>query len=325
MRKSVRYKILIDFGGTHIKTGIMRSSELIDTAIIVPNLKWSFSSCLKQIEDFINGFLSKPEVDVAQVSGLGLALPGIVDFKDKTLISINEKYAEGIGYDFVGWSKQKFGLPIVVENDARAALIGEWKYGSGSGFENLVMMTLGTGVGTAAVIEGKVLRGKHFQAGCLGGHFTISTNGKLCSCGNIGCVEAEASSWSIQDMILRSENYQYSGFSKSKKIDFELAFKLYELGDPLAVKILRKCMNTWGSGIVNLIHAYDPELVILGGGIMKSHHIILPYIKAYVDKYAWTPWGKVEVKTPIDFDHSALLGMAHLLDDLKENKHVKIQ
>ena len=319
MTESVRYKILIDFGGTHIKAGIMRSSELIHRRIIVPDLKWNFISCLKQIEDFINEFLSKSELPVEQVSGIGLTLPGIVDFTNRTLISINEKYAEGVGYDFTGWARKNFNLSIIVENDARAALIGEWKSGSGRNCENLVMMTLGTGVGTAAVIEGRVLRGKHFQAGSLGGHFTINTIGKSCSCGNIGCVEAEASTWSLQDMILKSKQYRSSGFFQSKRIDFELAFKLYESGDPLAVKILNNCMKSWSSGIVNLIHAYDPELVILGGGIMRSHHIILPYVQTYVDKYAWTPWGAVKVKTALDFDQSALLGMAHLLNVQNEN------
>jgi len=144
------------------------------------------------------------------------------------VISINEKFNDAIGYDFTKWAANKFNSPIVLENDARASLIGEWHFGSAKKFDNVVMITLGTGIGGSAVINGKVLRGKHFQAGCLIGHFTIDLNGKSCTCGNIGCVESISigSQWALSQYVKEDESYENSSFINESIIDFQTLFRL---------------------------------------------------------------------------------------------------
>ena len=94
--------------------------------------------------------------------------------------------------------KQNWNVDFFIDNDARLAAVGEWKYGAGKDTDNLVVMTIGTGIGTSVIMNGKLLRGKHFQAGCLGGHFSVKYNGSMCTCGNSGCVEAYASTWSFK-------------------------------------------------------------------------------------------------------------------------------
>src|SRR3990170_7444612 len=109
-----------------------------------------------------------------------------------------------------GWAMERWGVPLVLENDARAALVGEWQYGAGKDCDNVVLITLGTGVGTAALINGKLLHGKHFLAGSLGGHMSINLHGDVCNCGNLGCVESEASTWALQKLVTRDRNFHSS-------------------------------------------------------------------------------------------------------------------
>jgi glucokinase len=175
------------------------------------------------------------------------------------------------------------------------------------------MITLGTGIGGAAMIEGKLLRGKHAQAGCLGGHLPAKVGGRSCTCGAIGCLEAEASGWSLP--FLANE---WTGFSASKlagqdNIDFKLLFELAAAGDRVAVEVLDYCLKVWATGAVGLIHAYDPERIVIGGGVMRSAAVILPYIQAYVKQHAWTPWGKVEVVTAQLGNDAGLFGAIPLL------------
>jgi glucokinase len=200
-----------------------------------------------------------------------------------------------------------------MENDARAALVGEWRFGAGIGCDNIVMVTLGTGVGGAALMEGKLLHGKHYQAGCLGGHFTINFVGQLCNCGNIGCVETEASSWSLPQQAMTDAEFQMSLLARGGTIDYEKLFASAKKNDVLSGKLVHNSLLAWGSCVVNLIHAYDPELVIVGGGIMRSAEVILPFLRKYVDSLAWTPWGKVTIEIARDTDNAALLGIARLM------------
>jgi glucokinase len=243
---------------------------------------------------------------------MAISFPGIVDSVRMKPISINAKFNDAIGFDFTGWAVEKWGCDLIIENDARCALIGEWQYGAGQGFNSLVMVTLGTGVGSSALIEGKLLRGRHFQAGCLGGHFTIDFKGGNCNCGNAGCVETIASTWSLQGVACQHPSFAKSKLAQAEEIDYKLLFSLYRENDPAAIGIATQSMDAWSAAVINLVHAYDPEMVIIGGGIMKSSDIILPYITDKVHKHAWTPWGKVKITSAFYSDSAALPGSAYI-------------
>lgn len=306
----------IDLGGTIIKIGLINNGQLIATDKIKAHSGIGLKPSLPAIENSIKNLLQHSPADLQHLEGIGIAFPGIVDSKQLKVLSTNKKYQDAESIDFGQWTQQRFGLPVMMENDARMALVGEWKYGAGKGIDNIVMVTLGTGVGGATLIEGKLLRGKHFQAGCLGGHFIIDLNGHECSCGNIGCVEAEASSWRVVELIHNHPSFASSSMA-NKKADFESLFECAEEGDELSISIREKCLEVWAAGVINLIHAYDPEMVIMGGGIMKSANAILPFIRGKVEKLAWTPWGKVVVVSSKIPDASALLGAYAMLANEK--------
>jgi glucokinase len=193
------------------------------------------------------------------------------------------------------------------------ALLGESYAGAARGSSDVVMMTVGTGIGGVAMIEGKLLHGKHAQAGCLGGHIPAVFNGRICTCGAIGCAEAEASGWSLPLIVKDWPESTDSTLSRYSNIGFRELFEEASRGDKVAVAIRDRCLNVWAATAVGLVHAYDPELIVIGGGVMKSADVIIPYIESYVHKYAWTPWGKVQVRAAELGNNAVLMGAVPLL------------
>jgi glucokinase len=177
------------------------------------------------------------------------------------------------------------------------------------------MMTLGTGIGGVAMIEGKLLRGKHSQAGCLGGHLPVRYDGRPCSCGAIGCAESEASGWALPFLLKDWPGLSESSLSKYSEIGFKEIFAEAAHGDRAAAGIRDHCLRIWAVDAVGLVHAYDPEMIVIGGGVMKSADVIIPYVESYVQKYAWTPWGKVKVRAASLGNNAALIGAIPLLSE----------
>jgi glucokinase len=290
-----RPAIGIDLGGSHATIALVKANQILGSRSVSLNSAQPLRPALVVFAEAIRKLLAELKMDASDCEGLALGFCGLADARIGRVVSTNKKYEDAPSIDFDGWCRQEFGLRFAIENDARMALLGERHAGAARGCDNVVMITLGTGIGGAAMIEGKLLRGKHAQAGCLGGHLPARVGGRPCTCGAIGCLEAEASGWSLP--FLASE---WAGFSASKlagqdNIDFKMLFELTEAGDRVAVEILDYCLKVWATGAVGLIHAYDPERIVIGGGVMHSAAVILPYIQAYVSQHAWTPWGKVQI------------------------------
>ena len=161
--------------------------------------------------------------------------------------------------------------------------------------------------------RGRRLPRKHAQAGCLGGHLPVLFNGRPCTCGGIGCAEAEASGWSLPGILHEMPGFSESSLSKRPQIGFKHLFDEADRGDKLALQVRDRCLNIWAVDAAALIHAYDPEVIIIGGGVMESARIIIPYIESYVHKYTWTPWGKVEIRPAQLANNAALIGSVPLI------------
>ena len=306
--------IAIDMGGTRIKIGIIKSDTILSSVSIDANSDKGLMQRLPFIQETVKNMLTQQGLSTSDIAGLGIASPGIVDSIQKRILSIDKKFGDAPDIDLEEWCLQAFDLPFTIENDARSALLGEWKYGNVKSYENVVLMTLGTGVGSAAVMEGQLLKGKHFTAGILGGHSVINYKGDSCNCGNKGCVETEASTWNLPAMAKSDKNFTKSKLSASPVIDYELVFRLAEEDDKVALHLRNQSLQAWSAAAINLIHSYDPEILVLTGGIMASSSQIIPYIKQYTDTHAWTPWGKVHIEEGAFPGTAALLGIAHLVN-----------
>ncbi len=244
-----------------------------------------------------------------------MGLPCIVDTRTNRVLSALKKYEDATDIDLSGWCRDRLGLDLRIENDARMALLGEQYAGAGHGEEDLVMMTLGTGIGTAALVHGRLLRGTHFHAACLGGHFTVNIDGRLCQCGNVGCAESEASGWALPLIAAGWPGLESSSLARIPAIGFFDLFTHAHAGDSVAIQMRDHCLNIWGAAAVSLIHAYDPSALILGGGVMGSAEQIVPAIQAYVDRHVWSSWGKPQVRAAELGNTAALLGAIPLLTE----------
>ena len=307
------YYIGIDLGGTQVKMALVKDEAIVERYSFMSESASGLAPHLKELTGIINGLLTTHRVPESEFEGIGFSFPGIVDVKKQRILSTNDKYDDGPEIDIVKWARDEWNVSLFIDNDARMATVGEWRYGVGKGYDNLVMMTLGTGIGTSVIMEGRIVRGAHFQAGCLGGHFTISVDGPACNCGNTGCVESLSSSWSLPQFVSSSPDFDQSLLSKAEIIDFKALFGAAGQGDILAERIKMKCLKVWSAGIVNLIHAYDPEIIILGGGVMNSKDEILPFVRDWVNKYAWTPWGNVGIEASALMNDAAILGVCYCL------------
>ena len=305
--------LAIDLGGTRIKIGLVREADILVADQMDSRADGGIRARLPEIESRIQALLTKASLTTADIEGIGMAIPGIVDSVNSRVLAINAKYDDVLEIDLTGWARDRFQLPFVLENDTRSALLGEWKSGNGRGYANLALMTLGTGIGTSAVIEGKLLRGKHFQAGILGGHFVTNYKGNRCNCGNIGCAEAEASTWNLHKQVVSNPAYAQSLLRTQETLDFKAIFQCAEQGDALAVTVRNDCLEVWAACALNLVQAYDPEVLILGGGVMASRDYILPKIQEKLDQNAWATWGKVTVVEASQINSAALLGISSLV------------
>lgn len=283
-------ELCIDFGGSEIKLGVLDRGEPLRTAA-VPVGDGDLEAAAATAGALAAGLVP---------DAVGIAVPGIVDRSAGRMVKAHDKHPRLDGLDLVEWSRRSFGLPAVIENDARAALVGETANGSAAGARDAVLMALGTGIGTAALIDGTLLRGARDHAGVLGGHLTVDLDAAPCNCGNIGCAESIAGAWALRrDLAARGDAVT----------DVKA---LFETHDAAALALRDRAVRAWGATAVSLCHAYDPDVVILSGGIMRAGAAVAAPIEAYVRQHLWTSSHRPAFIVPERPDLSVLRGLAVL-------------
>lgn len=297
-----------DIGGTRIKLGLIENGAVVKEKTIPAPPGRNLVCALQAVKQGLHELCAEAGVPLSSCAGLALGIPALVDTAGCRITAIRGKYADAAQIDLPAWCRSELNLPLALENDARMALIGEWRHGAGQGYENIVIITLGTGIGTAALIDGMVLRGKHGLAGCFGGHWTLNINGRPCACGSVGCAETQASTEYLHTLAP----------SEGEKLpDFTAVFTRAGQGDPVAVKIRDRALKVWGMAAVNLVHAYEPELIIVTGGVLRAGtEEILGAIRENLLKHATMPGGPAEVRAGALGDHAALLAAEWLLENM---------
>lgn len=309
--------LAIDLGGTHATCGLVDGPVIVAQEELDTDRARSLAAVLPLFAESFHRLLSRASLKFRDVGGIAVGFAGLVDSRLGKVVSTNKKYEDATSIDLPGWAFRTFSLPLRVENDARMALLGEAFGGAAKGYSDVVMMTLGTGIGGVAMIEGELLRGKHAQAGCLGGHIPVAIEGRECSCGALGCAESEASGWALPRLLREWPGVAESALSRHSNVGFKEIFDEARNGDPTALAIRDRCLRVWAVDAVGLVHAYDPEIIVIGGGVMKSADVIIPYVQEYVQRYAWTPWGKVQVRAAELGNHAGLVGAVPLLSELQ--------
>lgn len=303
--------LAIDFGGSAVKLGILDAGAIVETA------QFDVSGDPTDLDRAAQTATELIRRSAADVTAAALALPGVVDRDGGRLVRAHGKYDYLGDRDLRAWSTDAFGLPAAIENDGRSALLGEISYGCAIGARDAVIVTLGTGIGSAAVIDGVLLRGRHDHAGILGGHLTVDLDGPICNCGNRGCAEAVASTWALRD--------RYPGglrdlFAEPPTDPTDRP----EVDGTTRQADRERVLQVWGAAVVNLCHAYDPELVIVTGAVLQSADRVLPGLTQYVHKRLWSSSHRPPFISPDRPELSVLRGLGALADRIHTDDHTRL-
>lgn len=300
--------LAVDLGGSHAACALVQDTTIVARDAITFGEGVALAAILPEIAEVLRRLSG-----AGRAQGVGFGFCGLVDARHARVSSTNGKFEDAVDLDLRAWAESEFGLPLRLENDARLALLGECSAGAAQGETDAVMFTLGTGIGGVAMMEGRPLQGKHGQAGVLGGHVPVKFNGRVCTCGAIGCAESEASGWSLPLVCAEWPGFEASELRR-REINFENLFACAAAGDRVAREVQQHCLQVWGATAVAAVHAFDPDVLLYGGGVMKSGAVILPFIQDYVNRYAWTPWGKPAVRAAQLGNDAALLGVVPLFE-----------
>lgn len=297
-----------DFGGTSIKLGLVEEGCVLARSRLDAQAGHPLAGRLEAVAGEWQILLKKNGSSLADCSGVSLAVPFLVNSKTQRVEGEFGKFPGAHGIDFDGWSRARLGLPAVVENDLRAALLGEWTAGAALGKKDVVMLALGTGIGCAVISDGRLLRGANNRAAALVGHSTVSLESPVGRCGNIGCAEDLASTATLAALAQARPDFPGSKLASVAKIDYESIFTLAAQGDGCSAALLQQSLRVWAVVAQNAVLAYDPEMVVLGGGVLRSHEVILPALNRHFRQHL--PGGPLSMPVVASAlgDDAALLG-----------------
>lgn len=278
-----KYVIGIDLGGTKISGAIADfKGNIVSKYIISTNSNEGEKAVLDRITIVIEKVIEESKIDKNQILAIGIGSPGPLDAKKGIILTTPNLPFKN--FNIVEPLKDKFNIPVYLDNDANAAAIGEYVFGAGRGTNNMVFITVSTGIGGGAILNGKIYRGNTCNALEIG-HTTIEKDGPKCNCGNYGCAEALASGTAIgregKEAVERGEKTSLSSYEKITAYE---VFKEAEKGDAVSQKVLDKALNYLGICVANIIASFDPEMVIIGGGVSKGGNIVFQKVKEVVDK-----------------------------------------
>jgi glucokinase len=276
-----KYVVGIDLGGTKISGAFADLEGNVLSQYTIPtSASEGANAVLDRIIAVINRVIEESGKGIEQISAIGIGSPGPLDSKRGIIIeSANLPFKN---FNLVAPVKDRFKVPVYLENDANVAAIGEYLFGAGKGTENMVYITVSTGIGGGAVINGRLYKGSTSNALEIG-HTTIDPEGPRCNCGNYGCAEAFASGTAIgrqakeavaANLDTSLKNYENVG-------SYEV-FREAEKGDRVATDILEKSLKYLGICIANVITSFDPEVVAIGGGVSKGGEIVFDRVKEVV-------------------------------------------
>lgn len=298
-------KLCVDLGGTSVKVATAAGDRLSET------VEFPVAGTPADLDRVVDAARRLAPSDT--IGAVAVAVPGIVDAAGRRLLEAHGKYEWLLSQDLVQWGADSLGATVAVENDARAALIGEATTGVAAGESNAVILVLGTGIGTAAIVDGVPLRGLGGSAGILCGHLTVDWNGPRCNCGNIGCAEVYGGSWALGDRLRDAARGAPVAVDPAQ--GFAGLTAAARAGDTMAADVLDQALRAWSVCAVTMCHAYNPRVVVLAGGVARAADIVVPRLEAYLDDHLWSSLSRPPIRVAREPELSVLRGLAALATD----------
>lgn len=266
----MRYVVGIDVGGTKIAACLMDEEGKMPGRATFPTLASEGpKAVIGRIKQSFFEVLKQGQIEQNQVAALGIGMPGPLDTK-KGIVKNTPNLPGWIDIPLLQILKSEINLPMVLENDANAAALGENLYGAGKGIDNFVYITISTGIGGGVVLNGRLFKGQDGNAAEIG-HMTINFDGPRCGCGNQGCWEAYASGTALarfaREKIAAGEATKIKELTGEENIKAEHVFAAAKKGDKFALELIEKEGFYLGVGLANVVNAYNPKRIAIGGGL----------------------------------------------------------
>lgn len=311
------YYIGVDVGGMSIKGGLVDKDGQILARYTVPtqvyNKDYSISEDIRKV---IDGTMKEGNVAISDIIGIGIGQPGAIDSVKGVIRYSNNIALENV--PVVDELKAYFNVPIYINNDANCAALGEQVFGAGKGYNDVIFVTLGTGVGGGFILNGKLYEGREC-AGAEPGHMVIVADGERCNCGRKGCWEAYASvSALIRQTKKAMENDPSSLMHKEAeeegKVSGKTAFIASKKGDKTAQEVVDQYIKYVGEGLINLANIFRPDVILIGGAISKEkERLTLPLQKMLDEQSFGAKFNpRVEVKIASLQNDAGILGAVAL-------------
>ncbi len=277
----MEYCFGVDIGGTTVKIGLFRTDgELIDKWEIKTRTENKGEAILPDVADALKKKMEEKEIRASQLSGIGIGIPAPVDGDGVVQNTANL----GWGYKEVRREMEELtGMKVAAGNDANVAALGEMWLGAGKGHKDLIMVTLGTGVGGGVIVNGQPLTGAHGAGGEIG-HLCVNyEEEEHCGCGKQGCLEQYASATGIARLARKrlAADDTASVLRDKETIDAKAVFDALKEGDRLSEEIVEEFGRYLGYAMANLAAVTDPSVIVIGGGVSKAGSILLGYIEKY--------------------------------------------
>ncbi len=279
----------IDIGGTSIK-GVLTNGNGKVLSFLSTGTPGEPPLIVEAIYSLIENLATTASVSKMDIKAAGVGAAGTIDRK-KGIVITSPNIPCWHNYPLVKNLSKRTGMTVYLENDATAALAGSWWQGNGMRYRNWIMLTLGTGIGGGVIIDGKIYTGQSGSS-MEAGHMTIEKDGRPCPCGNRGCLERYASATALVEYAEEGlKKRKNSGSSLKKRpgeepLTGEIIFEEAEKGDAFAREALEEMGHCLGIGIANLVNLFNPEAVILGGGLSMAHRYLIPQVKKVVGERA---------------------------------------
>lgn len=281
-----KYSFGVDVGGTTIKMGLFdMEGNVLDKWEIKTRTENGGVNVLPDIAKAVNDKMAEKSIDKNDVAGVGIGVPGPVDAKGIVHKCVN-----------LGWGvfnindelSKLLGLPVKGGNDANVAALGEMWKGGGQGFESIVVVTLGTGVGGGIIMDGEILTGAKGAAGEIGHIHVDDDETEICGCGNKGCLEQYTSATGVVRLANRTlEKNTKPTCLKAGEVSAKDVWDAVKAGDEVAKEVAEQFGEYLGKGLASVACVVNPEAFVIGGGVSKAGEVLLDYIRKNYSPYVF--------------------------------------
>jgi glucokinase len=298
MSPRTKYLVGVDLGGTNIVAGALAEdgSDVLALRSEPTRADQGADAVVdrmaRMIESVITETITQTGAQRDDMIGVGVGAPGPLDRERGIVVTTPN----------LGWTNfplrdvisERARLPVRIDNDANCATLGEWWLGAARGANNVIGMTIGTGIGGGVILGGRVYHGSSDVAGEIG-HATIDINGRRCKCGNYGCLEAYASCPSIADRAREAVSGDEDALlvrmvgGDMNKITAATVYEAAQRGDEVAIDVVRETARFLGAGVANLLNIFNPDVVVIAGGVTQAGEALFAPLRREVRRRAFAP------------------------------------